>query len=76
MQDLVISAVSEYDAEKLKYWVNSLERTGFSGKKAVICFNILDSTVSWLEQRGFIVVLMSTVRNAQNTGYHFSDNFT
>lgn len=76
MQDLVISAVSEYNSDKLKYWVNSLEKTGYTGKKAVICFNILDTTISWLEQHGFIVVLTSTNRNSQNTGYHFSDNFT
>lgn len=76
MQDLVISAVSEYDYDKLKYWVNSLDRCGYKGKKAVICFNIKDTTVTALKNRGFDVVLVSNNRNKNNDGYHVADGIS
>lgn len=76
MEDLIISAVSEYTPEKLKCWVNSIQKSGYRGKKAVICFNILDSTISWLKSHGFIVVLASETRNAANNGFIFQQNFT
>ena len=76
MKDLVISAVSEYGWDKLKYWVNSLNQTGYDGRKAVIVFNIKDETISKLIENGFEVWLASEKRNANNDGYHFADNLT
>lgn len=76
MKDIVISAVSEYDWEKLKYWVNSLNSSGYTGRKAVIAFNIKDYTVSKLTENGFEVWLAGEKRNVDNDGYHFTDNLT
>lgn len=76
MKDLVISAVSEYGWDKLKYWVNSLNRSGYNGYKAVIAFNIKDDTISKLIENGFEVWLASEKRNSNNDGYHFADNLT
>lgn len=76
MEDLVISAVSEYGWDKLKYWVNSLNRSGYTGRKAIICFNIKDDTISKLIDNGFEVWLASEKRNANNDGYHFADGIT
>ena len=70
MQDLIISAVSEYGYDKLKYWVNSINRSGFTGKKVVIAFNITDDTIKQLNDNGFEVVLVSQNRNSNNDGYY------
>jgi hypothetical protein len=76
MQDLVISAISSYEFDKIKHWVNSLEQTGYSGRKAMICFNVSDETIKQLVDRGFEIFLASEKRNKENNGYHFMDNFT
>jgi hypothetical protein len=76
MQDLVISAVSNYDYSRLKYWVNSLNSTGYTGRKAMIVHNISDDTIKQLKDNGVEVWLTSNNRNKNNDGYHFADNFT
>jgi hypothetical protein len=75
MQDLVISAISGYNFEKIKHWVNSLERTGYDGRKAMIVHNVTDDTIRKLQNRGFEILLTSDKRNANDDGYHFADNF-
>jgi len=76
MQDLIISAISTYDFEKIKCWVNSLNMTGYTGRKAMIVHNVTDDTINKLKENGFEILLTSEVRNADNTGYHFADSFT
>jgi len=75
MQDLVISAVSNYDYNRLKYWVNSLNATGYTGRKAMIVHNISDDTIKQLKDNGVEVWLTTDRRNKNNDGYHFADNF-
>ena len=75
MDDLVISAISIYDFEKIKHWVNSLERTGYNGRKAMIVFNVLDDTIKKLQEHGFEIFLVANQRNKDNDGFHFMDNF-
>jgi hypothetical protein len=75
MQDLVISAISGYNFEKIKHWVHSLERTGYDGRKAMIVHNVTDDTIRKLENHGFEILLTSDKRNANDDGYHFADNF-
>jgi len=75
MQDLVISAISGYDFEKIKHWVHSLERTGYKGRKAIIVHNVKDETLHKLKDHGFEIYLTSDKRNVTNDGYHFADNF-
>jgi len=69
-KDLIISAVSEYNYDKLKYWVNSINRSGFTGKKVVIAFNIADDTIKHLNDNDFEVVLVSNQRDITNDGYY------
>lgn len=76
MQDLVITAVSEYGYDKLKYWVNSLNSCGFTGRKVVIAFNIKDDTIKQLQDNGIEVVLTTDRRNATDDGYLFAEGFT
>lgn len=76
MQDLVISAVSHYEYDRLEMWVNSLNTCGFTGKKIMICFNVSDYTVKKLTENGIEVYLTTNKRNAENNGYLYAENFT
>jgi hypothetical protein len=55
MKDIVIGAITNYDWDKIKYWVNSLESCGFTGTKAMVCYNVDYDVVSKLTERGFTV---------------------
>ena len=57
MKDLVIGCTTNYDWDKLKYWVNSLNKSGFEGDKVMIAFNIDYETIEKLSQAGFQVIL-------------------
>lgn len=46
--DLVIGAVTGYTKDQLQYWVNSLNRCGFTGRKLLLCFDIDPETIRWL----------------------------
>lgn len=76
MQDIVVSAVSQFGYDKLAPWVNSLNRCGFTGKKIMIAFNILDDIVKQLQDNDIHVIVASKNRNKDNNGYHYQDNFT
>ena len=55
MKDLVIGAITNYNFDAIEPWVNSLERSGFNGDKAMICYNVSFDTVNELSNRGFKV---------------------
>ena len=57
MKDLVIGCCTNYDWDKLKYWVNSINRCGYEGHKAMVAFNISFDTIEKLIQSGFEVIL-------------------
>ena len=57
MKDLVIGCTTNYDWNKLKYWVNSINKSGFEGDKVMIAFNIDYETIERLYQAGFQVIL-------------------
>jgi len=54
-KDLIIGAFTNYDWPKIKYWVNSIDRSGFTGDKAVITYNCSYQTVQELINRNFKV---------------------
>jgi hypothetical protein len=57
MKDLVIGCTTNYDWNKLKYWVNSINKSGFQGDKVMVAFNIDYDTIEKLSQAGFQVIL-------------------
>ena len=75
MDDMIISAISMYDFDKIKPWVVSLERSGYTGRKGMIVFNVLDDTIKKLQDHGFEIFLVSEKRNSENNGFHFMDGF-
>ena len=57
MKDLVIGCTTNYDWDKLKYWVNSLNKSGYQGDKVMVAFNIDYLTIQKLSEAGFQVIL-------------------
>jgi len=56
MKDMVIGCITGYNFEKIKPWVNSLDRSGFTGTKAMICYNIDYKTVDELVKRDYSIL--------------------
>jgi len=55
-RDVVIGFITGYDYDKIKTWVNSLNRSGFTGEKVMICYNISYVTANKLTEQGFTVM--------------------
>lgn len=56
MQDVIIGASSGYTWDTLKYWVNSINKSGYTGKKALIMMNADRDTVKKVIDAGVDVV--------------------
>jgi len=56
MKDLIIGGASNYDWNVLKYWVNSINKSGFEGDKVLILMNCDKDTVKKVSDAGFKVV--------------------
>ena len=56
VRDLVIGCSTNYDWSKLKYWVNSINKSGFEGDKVLILMNCDKDTVAKLTEEKFIII--------------------
>ena len=56
MKDLIIGTSTNYDWSKLKYWVNSINQSGFQGDKVLILLNCDKETIKKVSAAGFIIV--------------------
>lgn len=56
MKDLIIGCSTNYDWEKLKYWINSINQSGFEGEKVLILMNCDKETVLKVNDAGFKIV--------------------
>lgn len=56
MKDLIIGCSTGYDWDKLKYWVNSINRCGFEGDKVLIMMNADAATIGKVIDSGFVVI--------------------
>ena len=55
-KDLIIGSFTNYDWDKIQYWVNSIDASGFEGHKAMLIYNAELSTVQKLNDRGFKIM--------------------
>lgn len=69
LKDVVISSVTNYKWDDIKYWVNSLDRSGFSGDKIVICYNVDYNLVEELVKRNYIVHAFHDDKNNRRFTY-------
>ena len=56
MNDLIVGCATNYDWSKLKYWVNSINRSGFEGDKVLILMNCDKDTVKKISDSGFSII--------------------
>lgn len=56
MEDLIIGCSTNYNWDTLKYWVNSINKSGFKGKKVLIALNCDKDTAQKVSDAGFTVV--------------------
>lgn len=68
MKDLIIGCYTNYDWNKIKYWVNSIIRSGFDGHKVMIVMNSNKETVKKLTDVGFTVIAF----NENENGYYYN----
>jgi hypothetical protein len=74
MKDVVIGSITNYNWDKIKYWVNSLDRSGFDGVKAMICYNVDYATVEELSKRGYLILAFG--RDEENKKLVYDHNFS
>jgi len=68
-KDLVIGAITGYTFDQIKYWVNSLDRSGFQGLKAVVAYNVDYETLAELTNRGYAVLAFQKDDQARRVVY-------
>ena len=55
MKDLIVGCITNYNYDKIKYWINSIDQCGFSGDKVMICYNVDYDTVDELVKRNYSI---------------------
>lgn len=55
-KDLIVGVVDNYDWDKIKYWANSIEKSGFDGYKALIVYNMSKNTIDLLTEKQFMLI--------------------
>lgn len=73
MKDVLIAAITNYTFDKIKHFVNSIERSGFSGHKVMIVYNVPSSTVEELKKREWNVIGFNLDENSKS--YTYKENF-
>lgn len=58
-KDLIIGSFTNYDWDKIKFWANSIDASGFTGDKAMIVYNAAYDTVQQLVDRKFMLYAFS-----------------
>jgi hypothetical protein len=53
MKDLIISCVVNYNVDKIKYWINSINKSGFNGDRVLISFGVDSDTEKFILENGF-----------------------
>ena len=70
MNDMVIGSITGYDFDKIRPWVNSLDRSGFTGTKAMLCYNISYATAQELSDRGYHLFAFNRNDKTESFEYH------
>jgi hypothetical protein len=67
MKDLIVGCATNYDWSKLKYWVNSINASGFEGDKVLILMNCDKDTVKKISDSGFSIIAFNQDINGNLT---------
>lgn len=74
MKDIVVGFITGYSFDKIAPWVNSLDRSGFEGTKAMICYNVDYDVVEELTKRGYTIFAFK--RNDINRRFEYKQDFS
>jgi hypothetical protein len=74
MKDIVVGCITGYNFDKIKPWVNSLDRSGFTGTKAMICYNVDYETVDELVKRDYTILAFK--KNDQEKRFEYKPQFS
>jgi hypothetical protein len=66
-RDLIVGCATNYDWSKLKYWVNSINESGFEGDKVLILMNCDKDTVKKISDSGFSIIAFNQDSNGNLT---------
>lgn len=69
MKDIVVGCITNYNFDKIKYWVNSLDRSGFDGVKILLCYNIAFEVAEELAKRGYTIFAFGQDKETGNLTY-------
>lgn len=69
MKDVVVGCITNYNFDSIKYWVNSLDRSGFTGEKIMICYNVGHDVIRELSDRGYKVLAFKNIPEENRVGY-------
>ena len=67
MKDLIVGCATNYDWSKLKYWVNSINASGFTGDKFLILMNCDKETVQKVTDADFNIIAFNQDTNGNLT---------
>lgn len=74
MKDVVVGAITNYNFNMIETWVNSLDNSGFTGDKVMLCYNIDYDTTEELAKRGYTILAFNKNDEQRRFEYH-KDNF-
>lgn len=74
MKDIVVGFITGYSFDKIAPWVNSLDRSGFDGTKAMICYNVSYDVVEELTKRNYTV--FGFKKNDQEKRLEYKQDFS
>jgi|SanBayMetagenome_1026888.scaffolds.fasta_scaffold07045_2 hypothetical protein len=63
VKDLIIGGASNYTWEQLKYWVNSIKRSGFDGDIMLVSSNFKKDTIDKLTAEGVLIYLFGEIQS-------------
>ena len=67
MKDCIVGCATNYDWSKLKYWVNSINASGFTGDKVLILMNCDKDTAQKITDAGFSIIAFNQDANGNLT---------
>ena len=70
MKDVIIGASTGYNWDTLKYWVNSINKSGFDGDKVLVLMNCDYDTVKRVADAGFKIIGFNQDENGNLTYKH------
>lgn len=69
MKDLIIGCSDGYKWDQIKYWINSINKTGFDGEKVLLVLNGDSDTIKKVIESGFKIISPGQVNDAGDLVY-------